>query len=71
MGRWRKAGTRYEIYRIEIAQENEGMAEIASALLRQVEAEALAGGITDLALDTRAANGSARSLKLVASPRSI
>jgi ribosomal protein S18 acetylase RimI-like enzyme len=34
---------------------------IASALLRQVEAEALAGGITSIALDTWAANGSARS----------
>jgi len=34
---------------------------IASALLRQVEAEALIGGITNIALDTWAANGSARS----------
>jgi ribosomal protein S18 acetylase RimI-like enzyme len=34
---------------------------IASALLRQVEAEALIGGITSIALDTWAANGSARS----------
>jgi ribosomal protein S18 acetylase RimI-like enzyme len=34
---------------------------IASALLRQVEAEALTGGITNIALDTWAANGSARS----------
>ena len=34
---------------------------VASALLRQVEAEALAGGITNIALDTWAANGSARS----------
>jgi hypothetical protein len=34
---------------------------IASALLRQVEAEALVGGITTIALDTWAANGSARS----------
>jgi hypothetical protein len=42
-------------------KKNEGMAEIASALLRQVEAEALAGGITSIALDTWAANGSARS----------
>ena len=33
---------------------------IASALLRQVEAEALADGITNIALDTWAANGSAR-----------
>jgi diamine N-acetyltransferase len=34
---------------------------IASALLRQVEAEALIRGITSIALDTWAANGSARS----------
>jgi ribosomal protein S18 acetylase RimI-like enzyme len=34
---------------------------IASALMRQVEAEALIGGITNIALDTWAANGSARS----------
>jgi ribosomal protein S18 acetylase RimI-like enzyme len=34
---------------------------IASALLRQVEAEALISGITSIALDTWAANGSARS----------
>jgi ribosomal protein S18 acetylase RimI-like enzyme len=34
---------------------------IASALLRQVEAEALIGGITTITLDTWAANGSARS----------
>jgi ribosomal protein S18 acetylase RimI-like enzyme len=34
---------------------------IASALLRQVEAEALIGGITAIALDTWAANESARS----------
>jgi ribosomal protein S18 acetylase RimI-like enzyme len=34
---------------------------IASALLRQVEAEALTAGITNIALDTWAANGSARS----------
>jgi ribosomal protein S18 acetylase RimI-like enzyme len=33
---------------------------IALALLGQVEAEALAGGITNIALDTWAANGSAR-----------
>jgi ribosomal protein S18 acetylase RimI-like enzyme len=33
---------------------------IASALLRRVEAEALADGITNIALDTWAANGSAR-----------
>ena len=34
---------------------------IASALLRHVEAEALIGGITNIALSTWAANGSARS----------
>jgi ribosomal protein S18 acetylase RimI-like enzyme len=34
---------------------------IASALLKQVESEALAGGIASIALDTWAANGSARS----------
>ena len=34
---------------------------IASTLLRQIEAEALAGGITSIALDTWTANGSARS----------
>lgn len=34
---------------------------IAAALLRQVEAEALIGGITNIALTTWAANGSARS----------
>jgi ribosomal protein S18 acetylase RimI-like enzyme len=34
---------------------------VASALLGQVEAEALIAGITNIALDTWAANGSARS----------
>jgi ribosomal protein S18 acetylase RimI-like enzyme len=34
---------------------------LASALLRQVENEALTDGITNIALDTWAANGSARS----------
>jgi ribosomal protein S18 acetylase RimI-like enzyme len=34
---------------------------VASALLRHVEAEALVIGVTDIALDTWAANGSARS----------
>jgi GNAT superfamily N-acetyltransferase len=34
---------------------------VASALLRHVEAEALIGGIANIALDTWAANGSARS----------
>lgn len=34
---------------------------IASALLRQVEAEAFIGGITSIALDTWAANEAARS----------
>jgi ribosomal protein S18 acetylase RimI-like enzyme len=44
---------------------------IASALLRQIEAEALIGGITNIALDTQQTDRPAAFLNLAALPHSI